>query len=293
MSENAEQPTSSPLTSSAEASHARMSAQQARALASAVIEAASGTSSCGSSERCGPESLLWRMLPAELLAGLMRCEVTWQGVTMTAYRSRCRRLIAGLGIAENVSFLLPSGTERMVPTPNAMDATEMKLGESLERWTRRAKDFADKGQDLQVPLAIAVKLLPTPLADDTGHRKSKYQQGGTPLSMAANLLNRAGYVPTPTAGDAKASGSRNTENSAAHYGLSLTDAVRGDGGVGRLPTSTVNDSKNNGAPSQSRRQSPNLNAVAVPAGGPLNPPWIEWLMGFPIGWTDCEPSEMR
>lgn len=24
---------------------------------------------------------------------------------------------------------------------------------------------------------------------------------------------------------------------------------------------------------------------------PANPPWIEWLMGFPIGWTDCSPSE--
>ena len=26
-------------------------------------------------------------------------------------------------------------------------------------------------------------------------------------------------------------------------------------------------------------------------GGQLNPTWVEWLMGFPIGWTDLEPSE--
>jgi hypothetical protein len=26
-------------------------------------------------------------------------------------------------------------------------------------------------------------------------------------------------------------------------------------------------------------------------GGSLNPTWVEWLMGFPIGWTDCAPSE--
>lgn len=25
--------------------------------------------------------------------------------------------------------------------------------------------------------------------------------------------------------------------------------------------------------------------------GYLNPPWIEWLMGFPEGWTDCDVSE--
>jgi DNA (cytosine-5)-methyltransferase 1 len=24
------------------------------------------------------------------------------------------------------------------------------------------------------------------------------------------------------------------------------------------------------------------------AGGQLNPTWVEWLMGFPPGWTDCE-----
>ena len=25
-------------------------------------------------------------------------------------------------------------------------------------------------------------------------------------------------------------------------------------------------------------------------GGPPNPEWVEWLMGFPQGWTDVEPS---
>jgi hypothetical protein len=27
-------------------------------------------------------------------------------------------------------------------------------------------------------------------------------------------------------------------------------------------------------------------------GGSLNPPWIEWLMGWPIGWTALQPLEM-
>ena len=26
-------------------------------------------------------------------------------------------------------------------------------------------------------------------------------------------------------------------------------------------------------------------------GGKLNPMWVEWLMGFPLGWTDLEDSE--
>jgi len=28
------------------------------------------------------------------------------------------------------------------------------------------------------------------------------------------------------------------------------------------------------------------------AGGQLNPMWVEWLMGWPIGWTDLKPLEM-
>ena len=31
--------------------------------------------------------------------------------------------------------------------------------------------------------------------------------------------------------------------------------------------------------------------TAITGGGPLNPLWIEWLMGWPMGWTDFEPLE--
>lgn len=30
-----------------------------------------------------------------------------------------------------------------------------------------------------------------------------------------------------------------------------------------------------------------------PPGGPLSPMWIEWFMGFPIGWTDLESFQTR
>ena len=54
------------------------------------------------------------------------------------------------------------------------------------------------------------------------------------------------------------------------------------------PTPTVQDSKNNGGPSQHKRKTKPLNAAI---GGKLNPTWVEWLMGWPIGHTDCEPLE--
>lgn len=36
------------------------------------------------------------------------------------------------------------------------------------------------------------------------------------------------------------------------------------------------------------QQSKSLNGIH---GGQLNPTWVEWLMGFPLGWTVCELSE--
>ncbi|EJM93090.1 hypothetical protein PMI34_01895 [Pseudomonas sp. GM74] len=33
-------------------------------------------------------------------------------------------------------------------------------------------------------------------------------------------------------------------------------------------------------------------AVMASDGGQLNPEWVEWLMGWPIGWTELKPLEM-
>jgi len=53
-----------------------------------------------------------------------------------------------------------------------------------------------------------------------------------------------------------------------------------------FPTPTVNDSKKTGSASQKERNSQALNVVV---NGLLNPDWVEWLMGWPIGWSDLKP----
>ena len=90
-----------------------------------------------------------------------------------------------------------------------------------------------------------------------------------------------GAWPIATASDANGSGSRNTTSSRAHAGISLTDAVRGDGGKGRWPTPAATDHKGSYAPGQRRGQLPD----AVQCHGRLNPAWVEALMGFPADWT--------
>jgi DNA (cytosine-5)-methyltransferase 1 len=61
--------------------------------------------------------------------------------------------------------------------------------------------------------------------------------------------------------------------------------------VGRRcwPTPTSHNAKEANAPSEKMRNTPTL---AAQAGGSLNPMWVEWLMGWPLGWTDLKPLEM-
>ena len=87
--------------------------------------------------------------------------------------------------------------------------------------------------------------------------------------------------PTPRASEAGPDLAKLTRSKT---GISLPAAVR------LFPTPTVQDAENNGGPSQATRNTPPLNAVA---GGSLNPTWVEWLMGFPAGWTACGVSETR
>jgi len=54
-------------------------------------------------------------------------------------------------------------------------------------------------------------------------------------------------------------------------------------------TPTAHNAKETNAPSESNLHTPTL---AAQAGGALNPTWVEWLMGWPLGWTDLKPLEM-
>ena len=60
--------------------------------------------------------------------------------------------------------------------------------------------------------------------------------------------------------------------------------------VGRVifPTPTCHNSKEGAYPAELTRNTPTL---ATHAGGKLNPMWVEWLMGWPLGWTDLKPLE--
>lgn len=55
-----------------------------------------------------------------------------------------------------------------------------------------------------------------------------------------------------------------------------------------LPTLRATDATRGGNPTESA-----VNHGDLRVGGPLNPVWAEWFMGFPIGWTGLDALEMH
>ena len=103
-------------------------------------------------------------------------------------------------------------------------------------------------------LETAVKMWPTPTQDSVNERIKEYSQGGTPLTMAVKMW------PTPTCRD--------------HKGARLPETILK---TGRNPlTNSLADATATTNP-----------AEAGKLAGSLNPQWVEWLMGYPPGWTDC------
>jgi len=111
--------------------------------------------------------------------------------------------------------------------------------------------------------------------------------------------------PTPTVGDSKSARNatanrRSIPPTGIHAGTTLTDAVT------MWPTMTAWDARTfkgwegrwgarKNVPLAGHTSAPSLGqTIGNPqASGALNPTWVEWLMGFALGWTDLEPSGMQ
>jgi hypothetical protein len=116
-------------------------------------------------------------------------------------------------------------------------------------------------------------LWPTPRSSDT-NGPGLHGDGGMDLRTAVLL------VPTPNSRDWKDSGPTQGERHTPNLGTA----------VHLLPTPNARDHK--GMPGAGSRANGGRQAsLPVSVGsGRLNPTWVEWLMGFPLGWTDCAAS---
>lgn len=136
--------------------------------------------------------------------------------------------------------------------------------------------------------AKARGMWPTPKSSPSGPDYARANREGSGGDDLATAVARTTW-PTPTAGDGKSAGSRNLEGSKAHPGVSLTDAVQtGNSSTPRRwPMPQARDWKSGATVQDYGNSRPLSEAVS----GQLNPEFVEWLMGFEVGWTDLGPSE--
>lgn len=145
---------------------------------------------------------------------------------------------------------------------------------------------------------------PTPTAQDSDKRRSKkpppavrFTASGLPeadrpsgsgaqltLAQAAHIRDGTGQklYPTPMTGGMESGGGLSSKRK-----FVLLDEMRKEQEGRRLPTPTSqnglrSDSKSEHYPG--KWQSP-----GHPEYGELNPKWVEWIMGWPLGWTSPDP----
>jgi len=152
-------------------------------------------------------------------------------------------------------------------TPQCLFAED--LGQSLQIWPRWGS--MRNGECYQQPMleqttkgtefGLSQKInWPTPTCQDANKATKKYRENHQ-NNLTAMVFNPHKMFPTPTSRDHK--GGYRTES-----------LIRKDG--------------------KSRALDALPNAVLDGKGsetvtGHLNPTWVEWLMGWPLGWTDLKP----
>jgi hypothetical protein len=186
-----------------------------------------------------------------------------------------------------------SGGGVWLPTPIANEK-----GESPKALFERMKKYGRTGSAVHLCLSTAIQMLPTPTARDWKDGTAK-SCANVPVN---SLLGRAVHMlPTPLSSNTKAthmrSGGRPPRSylptpTASTYGTqtnpgadprpSLETLARN----GMMPTPTVCGNYNRAGSSPTSGD-----GLATVAGGALNPTWVEWLMGWPLEWTACAPSE--
>jgi len=143
--------------------------------------------------------------------------------------------------------------------------------------------------------ALKKRLLPTPDASQRGPTKdynpqAKSQSGRTLQSFAAKF-------PTPTTMDTitRSRESYLRVQNRPRQGKMLTKLAD----IIHWPTPQASDNRDRGNmsnPSVQRRlaigKQISLSQSVHPTSGQLNPTWVEWLMGWPLEWTDLKPLVM-
>jgi DNA (cytosine-5)-methyltransferase 1 len=244
--------------------HAKTSAQQEKAQELMENEAECGEKWRASFTRYDPDSSLWRTHQCSLLGGLDEFLETWPQWGLMRDGECWEQQMLAQTIRGTESGLLPNGVDSFhTPNTTGLDGvsnSRKALKQRQETWPT-PRSFS----------AMAATITP----ESAWNEKRK-----------ANLETIVGQRlwPTPTSHMAKETNclsehNRNTPTLTAQVNWPTPRTKRMCGGSGSWDLLNKNTTK------EEARQ------MGAGNGGKLNPMWVEWLMGWPLGWTDLKPLE--
>lgn len=260
---------------------AKTSAPPAKAPASTGNAADYGLNSLASLARYDPASHSWKTPQCSLLEGLDAFSQTWPRWGL---------------MQDGVCWALPT-LERptsenaygsSLPTPTAQpmgsNTASRRHGETAaQRYLMWPKDQLDYQKVRMVPTR-AGNSMRWETSNEYWARQMKFEQEN-PLADPNPMR-----WPTPTS-SLGTKGGRITARKSRERGT-LIEAVS----QALWPTPNASDATKWNHQSLAERkakgQQIRLNHQAAPEGGKggsLNPTWVEWLMGWPLGWTDLQP----
>jgi hypothetical protein len=123
-------------------------------------------------------------------------------------------------------------------------------------------------------------LLPTPSAMEYGSNRGGAAGRMGPVRPSLGTMARQGLWPTPTKSSGTGAGEHGTGGPNLQTAVKLWPTPRTAGMCGG--TGNWNQLKEKCADLDEARK------MGAGNGGQLNPTWVEWLMGWPLGWTDLK-----
>jgi hypothetical protein len=174
-----------------------------------------------------------------------------------------------------------------------LEASRARTSASQEKATVLMGSEADSGQKWRGSLAKydhdsrSWRTAQRSLLGDSEEFSETWPRWGTTVAgelylratpMLGTSANGSGLLPTPTV-----CGNYNRKGASATSGDGLATAIA------KLPTLCARDYRHPGRSRLERTGGKHGEVLPQVVGGPLNPTWCEWFMGFPLGWTELSP----
>jgi hypothetical protein len=247
--------------------HVRTFQPQEKALESQENDQECGDTWQGLLAKYNPNTHSWKTVQCSLFEDLEQSLETWP---------RWGLMLNGVSW-EQTPLVLPTSETVFgfsLPTPVASDATSgAVIGKNDLFYTTSTgmpRKVNQNGIDGSVGLGRLIQMWPTPIASRGGAWRADGQVSMIArnvetyeeywlLTQGTSKKKREKYWPTPQASDNRDRGNMN--NPSIQRRVELGKQIM-------------------------------LSQSVDPNSGQLNPTWVEWLMGWPLGWTDLKPLAM-